>query len=111
MDLDWQHKGELFTSWWAHDTSGHQGRDATYGSACDQGVDLTMDTITQIIHECETCTTIKQAKWVKPQWYAGQWLKHKYGEARQADYITLPQTYQGKRQWWKQPLDGWKHTL
>ncbi|KAK4814147.1 hypothetical protein QYF61_009066 [Mycteria americana] len=29
VDLDWQHKGELFIAWWAHDTSGHQGRDAT----------------------------------------------------------------------------------
>ena len=30
VDLDWQHKGELFIAQWAHDTSGHQGRDATY---------------------------------------------------------------------------------
>jgi len=30
VDLDWQHKGELFTAQWAHDTSGHQGRDAAY---------------------------------------------------------------------------------
>ncbi|KAK4810543.1 hypothetical protein QYF61_004506 [Mycteria americana] len=29
VDLDWQHKGELFIAQWAHDTSGHQGRDAT----------------------------------------------------------------------------------
>ena len=29
VDLDWQHKGELFMARWAHDTSGHQGRDAT----------------------------------------------------------------------------------
>ncbi|KAK4828301.1 hypothetical protein QYF61_025313 [Mycteria americana] len=28
VDLDWQHKGELFIAWWAHDTSGHQGRDS-----------------------------------------------------------------------------------
>ncbi|GAB0203728.1 hypothetical protein GRJ2_002838400 [Grus japonensis] len=27
VDLDWQHKGELFIARWAHDTSGHQGRD------------------------------------------------------------------------------------
>ncbi|KAK4825645.1 hypothetical protein QYF61_001430 [Mycteria americana] len=47
VDLDWQDKGELFIAWWAHDTSGHQGRDATYGWACDRGVDLTMDTIAQ----------------------------------------------------------------
>ncbi|KAJ7412762.1 hypothetical protein BTVI_45350 [Pitangus sulphuratus] len=30
VDLDWQHKGELFLVRWAHDTAGHQGRDATY---------------------------------------------------------------------------------
>ncbi|GAB0179478.1 hypothetical protein GRJ2_000413100 [Grus japonensis] len=30
VDLDWQRKGELFIARWAHDTSGHQGRDATY---------------------------------------------------------------------------------
>ncbi|KAK4827627.1 LOW QUALITY PROTEIN: hypothetical protein QYF61_019837 [Mycteria americana] len=35
VDLDWQHKGELFVAWWAHDTSGHQGRDATYRWARD----------------------------------------------------------------------------
>ena len=28
VDLDWQHKGELFLAHWAPDTSGHQGRDA-----------------------------------------------------------------------------------
>ncbi|KAK4806255.1 hypothetical protein QYF61_013399, partial [Mycteria americana] len=97
VDLDWQHKGELFIAWWAHDTSGHQGRDATYTWACDRGVSLTMDTIAQVIHECETCAAIKQSKWLKPLWYGGRWLKYKYGEAWQIDYITLPQTRQGKR--------------
>ncbi|GAB0207093.1 hypothetical protein GRJ2_003174900 [Grus japonensis] len=97
VDLDWQRKGELFISWWAHDTSGHQGRDATYRWARDRGVDLTMDAISQVIHECETCATMKQAKWVKPLWYGGRWLKYKYGEAWQIDYITLPQSRQGKR--------------
>ena len=55
IDLDWQNKGELFLAQWAHETSGHQGRDATYKWARDQGVDLTMDTIAQVIHDCETC--------------------------------------------------------
>ncbi|GAB0185532.1 hypothetical protein GRJ2_001018500 [Grus japonensis] len=96
VDLDWQHKGELFIARWPHDTSGHQGRDATYRWTHDRGVDLTMDTITQVIHECETCSAIKQAKWLKPLWYGGQWLKYTYGEAWQIDYITLPQTCQGK---------------
>lgn len=59
-------------------------------------MDLIIDTIAQVIHECETCTAAKQAKWIKPLWYGRQWLKYKYGEAWQIDYITLPQTCQGK---------------
>ncbi|RMB97604.1 hypothetical protein DUI87_25866 [Hirundo rustica rustica] len=31
-----------------------------------EGVDLTMDSISQVIHDCETCAAIKQAKRVKP---------------------------------------------
>lgn len=34
----------------------------------DQGVDLIMDIIFQIIYNWETCTAIKQDKWVKPLW-------------------------------------------
>ncbi|RMC00134.1 hypothetical protein DUI87_23544 [Hirundo rustica rustica] len=90
IDLDWQHKGELFLARWAHDASGHQDRDATYKWAQDRGVDLTMDSISQVIHDCETCAAIKQAKRVKPLWYGGRWSKYKYGEAWQIDYITLP---------------------
>ncbi|RMB88401.1 hypothetical protein DUI87_13815 [Hirundo rustica rustica] len=56
-----------------------------------------MDSISQVIHDCETCAAIKQAKRVKPLWYGGRWSKYKYGEAWQVDYITLPQTRQGKR--------------
>jgi len=80
VDLHWQHKGEVFIARWAHDTSGHQGRDMTYRWACDRGV-----TIAQAIHECETCAAVKQAKRVKPQCYGGRWLKYKYGEAWQID--------------------------
>ena len=40
IDLDWQNKGELFLARWAHETSGRQGRDATYKWARDRGVDL-----------------------------------------------------------------------
>ncbi|TRZ07572.1 hypothetical protein HGM15179_019537 [Zosterops borbonicus] len=94
IDLDWQHKGELFLAQWAHDASGHQGRDATYKWAQDRGVDLTMDSISQVIHDCDTCAAIKQAKQVKPLWYGGQWSKYRYGEAWQIDYIALPQTRQ-----------------
>ncbi|RMC17141.1 hypothetical protein DUI87_05718 [Hirundo rustica rustica] len=50
----------------------------------------------QVIHDCETCAAIKQAKQVKPLWYGGRWSKYKYGEAWQIDYITLPQTHQSK---------------
>ncbi|RMC22467.1 hypothetical protein DUI87_00781 [Hirundo rustica rustica] len=98
IDLDWEHKGELFLARWAHDASGHQGRDATYKWAQDRGVDLTMDSISQVIHDCETCAAIKQAKWVKPLWYSGRWSKYKYEEAWQIDYITLPQTYHGRHE-------------
>jgi len=42
------------------------------------------------------CVAIKQAKLVKPLGYEGQWLKCKYGEAWQTDYITVLQTCQGK---------------
>ncbi|KAK4810487.1 hypothetical protein QYF61_004267 [Mycteria americana] len=55
VDLEWQHKGELFIAWWAHDTLGHQGRDATYRWARDRGVDLRMDTsiaqVTRLVDE------------------------------------------------------------
>lgn len=74
-DLDCQHKNELFLAQWAHDTSHHQGRDAIYRLACDQGVDLTMDTIAQVIHECKTCIVSKQVKWLQPVRYGGCWLK------------------------------------
>jgi len=97
IDLDWQNKGELFLARWAHETSGHQGRDATYKWARDRGVDLTMDAIAQVIHDCETCAIIKQAKRMKPLWEEGRWQKYKYGEAWQVDYITLPRSRNGKR--------------
>ncbi|RMB91436.1 hypothetical protein DUI87_32228 [Hirundo rustica rustica] len=77
--------------------NGHRGREVTYKWARDQGVDLTMDSISQVIHDCETCAAIKQAKRVKLLWYGGWWSKYKYGEAWQIDYITLSQTRQGKR--------------
>ncbi|KAJ7405114.1 hypothetical protein BTVI_70104 [Pitangus sulphuratus] len=96
VDLDWQHKGELFLVRWAHDASGCQGRDATYRWARDRGVHLTMDTVSQVIHDCETCAAFKQAKRLKPLWYGGWWSKYRYREACQVDYITMPQTHQGK---------------
>ncbi|RMB98152.1 hypothetical protein DUI87_25632 [Hirundo rustica rustica] len=56
-----------------------------------------MDSISQVIHDCETCAAIKQAKRAKPLWYGGRWSKYKYEEAWQIDTITLPQTRQGQR--------------
>ena len=55
-----------------------------------------MDAIVQIIHDCDTCATIKQAKRMKPLWEEGRWQKYKYGEAWQVDYITLPRSRNGK---------------
>ncbi|GAB0208603.1 hypothetical protein GRJ2_003326000 [Grus japonensis] len=98
VDLDWEHKGELFVARWAHETSGHLGRDATYRWACDRGVDLTMEAITQVTHECEICAAIKRATQVKSPWNRGRWLGFRYGKAWQIDYIgPLPRTCQGKR--------------
>ncbi|KAF4804308.1 uncharacterized protein TURU_009159 [Turdus rufiventris] len=56
-----------------------------------------MDSISQVIRDCDTCASIMQTKQVKPLWCEGWWSKHKYGEAWQIDYITLPQTHQSKR--------------
>ncbi|GAB0210171.1 hypothetical protein GRJ2_003482900 [Grus japonensis] len=98
VDLDWECKGELFIGRWAHETSGHLGRDATYRWARDRGVDLTMEAITQVTHECEICAAIKRATRVKSPWNRGRWLGFRYGEAWQIDYIgPLPRTRQGKR--------------
>ncbi|RMC03326.1 hypothetical protein DUI87_20522 [Hirundo rustica rustica] len=101
---NWQHRGKPIWAaeiWQDMATRVEKltvkGRDATYRWARDRGVDLTMDNISQVIHNCETCAAIKQAKRVKPLWYGGRWLKYRYGEAWQIDYITLPQTRQGKR--------------
>lgn len=51
--MDSQHKGELL-AWWAHDASGHQGRDATDKWAHDRGVHLTMDTVPDVCHSLST---------------------------------------------------------
>ena len=56
-----------------------------------------MDTIAQVIHDCEMCAIIKQAKRMKTLQGEGQWQKYKYGEAWQVDYITLPRSRNGKR--------------
>ena len=72
IDLDWQNKSELFLARWTHETLGHQGRDAPYKWARDQGVDLTIDAIAQVVHDCETCAIIKQAKRMKPLWEEGR---------------------------------------
>jgi len=76
---------------------GHQGRDPSCKWARDKRVDLTCAIASIVIHDCITCTAIKQAKRVKPLWGEGRWQKYKYGEAGQVDYITLSQTHDGKR--------------
>lgn len=64
--LEREHKGELFVPLWAHDTSGHLGRDEAHKWAHHQEVDLaTDDTIVQVIHECKTCAVIQQGKQLK----------------------------------------------
>ena len=61
-------------------------------------MDLTIEAITQVTHQCETCAAIKRAMRVKCPWNRGRWLGFRYGEAWQIDYIgPLPQTRQGKR--------------
>lgn len=40
-----------------------------------------MDTVVHVIHECETCTAIKEAKRMKRLWHEGRWQNCKYGEA------------------------------
>ena len=72
IELDWQNKGEIFLAQLAHETLGHQGGDATCKWARDRGADLTMDTIGQVIHDCETCTTVEQTKRMKPLWGCGR---------------------------------------
>ncbi|GAB0190168.1 hypothetical protein GRJ2_001482100 [Grus japonensis] len=90
VDLDWQRKGELFIARWARDTSGHQGGDATYRWARDRGVDLSMDAISQVIHQCETCAAIKQAKRV----LTVEFLKEEEGKTIQGNKVdSLRKTF------------------
>lgn len=72
VDLDWECKGKLTIAQWARDTSGHLGGDARQRQAHDQGV--ATEVTEQVIHECETCTMIKQIRWVKPLCGGEQWL-------------------------------------
>lgn len=50
---------------------------------------LNHGSVSQVMHSCKICTAVKKAKWVKPLWYGGQWLKYKYVEAWEIDYITF----------------------
>lgn len=56
-------------------------------------MNLTTDTLSHVICNCEIWAAIKQAR---PLWYGGLQLKCKYGEALQIDYTTLLKTHQGK---------------
>lgn len=105
--LDWQHKGQLFLDWWAHDNSGYQGRDATHRRAHDQG--LNMDSIAQVIHERKTCSATKEVKSLKSLWFGAHWLKYKDGETgkmtfhfhKPAKVLTMVKATSG----------GWKHAV
>lgn len=65
VQMDWERQGEPYVGQRAYGSLGHLGRDATYRWACDRGVDLTMEAVMQVIHECETSATIKQSSRVK----------------------------------------------
>ncbi|PKU35260.1 hypothetical protein llap_14435 [Limosa lapponica baueri] len=69
-----------------------------YGVLLDELMKLLKEKVNQVnLQRLSTIAEIKQAKRLKPMWYGEQWLKYKYGEAWHIDYITLPQTRQGKR--------------
>lgn len=55
VDLDWEHKGELLVTLWAHETLGQLERHKTYRWTHDQGMDLTVKVTTLVTHEDETC--------------------------------------------------------
>ncbi|TRZ09184.1 hypothetical protein HGM15179_017924 [Zosterops borbonicus] len=86
VDLDWQHKGELFLARWAHDTSDHEGRHATYRWARDRAVHLTMSSISHVIRSCEMCCN-----------QAGQQMKcyHKKYKSATRDVIFRLQFHTG----------------
>lgn len=85
--MDW--KGELFITWWGHESSA-----ATDRGAHHLGVDLTMEAIAQIIHEWAACAAINQANEVNFPRKRGQRLGFRYGETWQT--APLPWTHQGK---------------
>ena len=49
---------------------------------------LTMDAFAQVIHDCETGTSVKQAKRMKSLWGRG--------DGKVVDYTILPQTHNSK---------------
>ncbi|KAF4798541.1 hypothetical protein TURU_063024 [Turdus rufiventris] len=109
VDLDWQHEGELFLVRWAHDASGHHGRDATYKWARDRGLDLTMDNISQVIHDCETCGAIKQTKRVKPLW-TGPEVKNVLYSAAKNHGLSWSLSQKVPRETRGRPLGFWHQT-
>jgi len=48
-----------------------------------------MNIIAQVIHDCKTFAAIKQTKKIKSIWSGGQWLKYKYRDIWQVDFIML----------------------
>ena len=74
IDLDWQHKGELFLACCARETRAVK-EEMQHKWARDQEVDLTMEAIAQVILDCDSCATIKQVKRMKPLWREELWQK------------------------------------
>lgn len=93
---------------WHHLVPGLSGMELTFtatthtvlcsASVARTALDLSIEAITQVIHECETCVAIKRAMRVKSPWNRGRWVGFQYGEAWQIDYIRPPlQTCQSKQ--------------
>lgn len=56
-----------------------------------------MDSISQAIHDCETCASDTQANWVEASMvWRMVWPKYMYGKVWQVDEITLPEIHQEK---------------
>lgn len=108
--LDCKYKGDLFIAQWAHDASGHLKKDAMYRWTRDRGVDLTIEAIEQVIHECEICSMIKQVKWVKLLCCGEQWLGKTVWVAspsgKSKPVCRVPFAQGPGRTWWVIQEDG-----
>ena len=93
VDLDWQHKDELFLRHFKPPRKRcnlWMGLGSRAGLYCGRYC-------TGYLWMWNLLLRIPQANLIKPFWYGGWWLKYKYEEAWNVDYITVPQTCHGKR--------------